>query len=94
MKNFNINNAFNRLSSGNSISLQGLGLFSRHNGVYLSMEDCDAILRRFDHNGNTRIEFDEFYELVTGFEVEKSNEIPEKETKFTELKPVDDRKSS
>jgi len=68
--------------------------FFRHNGVYLSMEDCDAILRRFDHNGNTRIEFDEFYELVTGFEVEKSNEIPEKETKFTELKPVDDRKSS
>lgn len=70
MKTFDVNNAFNRLASDSTISLPGLRLFCRHNGVYFSLSDCDSLLRRFDHNGNSRLEFDEFYELITGFDLQ------------------------
>jgi len=45
--------------------------------------DLDAILRRFDHNANQRLDYGEYYELCTGQEYVaaecKSEENPEEE---------------
>lgn len=48
-------------------------------GFYANTSDTDAILRRFDFNGNTRLDYNEFYELVTG--VEYQEEASPKEAK-------------
>jgi hypothetical protein len=83
------------MSSGmRGIELSSLRNFLRNCGFYADIGDTDAILRRFDYNGDTRLDYNEFYELVTGNEyVEKASpkeaEEEEKEDKPLEVAELD-----
>jgi hypothetical protein len=50
--------------------------FLDRNGFFARQSDIEAIMRRFDHNANQCIDFNEFYEITTGNEhvIEKKGE--------------------
>lgn len=64
-----MDSTFNRLGSKYyGIDINNLRAFCERCSFYPTTAQTDAILRRFDHNGNGRLDWAEYYELVTGTE--------------------------
>jgi hypothetical protein len=70
VEGFNRGKEFENISGGSyyGMSLFCVRLFCESNGFYAMQTDLDAILRRFDHNANQRLDYGEYYELCTGQE--------------------------
>lgn len=85
VEDFNRGKEFENISGGSyyGMSLFCIRLFCETNGFYPVQTDLDAILRRFDHNANQRLDYAEYYEMCTGNDYvateEKSEENPEEE---------------
>lgn len=92
-KNFCCAQEYENLSVGRyGIIMTSLNPFLGANGFYTRQTDTDAILRRFDHNANQSLDYGEFYELVTGKDLDDKEEKEEKDKKSHSDSDEDEKK--
>lgn len=65
---------FENIAHGNSYAtVHELTCFLERNGFYPRREDIESILRRIDHDGNQRIGYNEYCELVKMLDDSETN---------------------
>lgn len=67
VESFDMEATFRRLGTkAYGIDILNLQVFVERASVYLTRAHTDSILRRFNHSNTGRVEYSEYYELVTG----------------------------